>query len=272
MRATRFALTGALALVSLTALAHGPQLQITRDGGKISTRSIFREEPYNRLTDTKSVYVIPLLETSGVWYSRPNNAKSSTTGLPEYTSGPGIAFGYAAAFDTGNHFNLNLIAGLMEWSGASFSDPGVEQLQAYRTNSAGVIQSSAVTTDSLTVSDPATMAYGNISSINAGSHSGTSFRLLGDGAIPGGGDDGVYLLTMTLSSTQSTVVDSDPYYFVLHKNAADADVEAAVDELLYSLRIGSRYVQFVPEPGSMTLALIGAAGVLLRQRSKKRRG
>lgn len=272
MRAIKFALAIALAPGSLPAFAHGPQLQITRDGNKITTRSIFLEEPYTMLTDEKRVYVIPLLETSGVWYSRPNNAKNSTTWLPEYTSGPGIAFGYGAAFTTGNHFDLNLIDGLLAWNGASFSDPGMEQLQAYRTNSAGAIQSSAVTNGSLTESSPATMVYGNISSISAGSHSGTSFRLLGDGENPGGGDDGVYLLSMTLSSSESIVGDSDPYYFVLHKNAVDVEVAAAVDGLLSSLSIGPQYVQYVPEPGSMTLAAFGAASVFVRQRSRKQRG
>src|SRR5688572_25608421 len=112
MRATTFALSMALALGSLPALAHGPQIQITRDNHQITTRRLLREEPYSaQLTPPTTVYAIPLLETEDVWYSRPNNTPSATLpGAPEYLSGPGIAYGYdqvdggPRAFASGNRF------------------------------------------------------------------------------------------------------------------------------------------------------------------------
>ena len=67
---------------------------------------------------------------------------------------------------------------------------------------------------------------------NSGAHSGASFRLLGDGISPTApSDDGVYLLSMTYSSSQVGLNDSDPFYFVLHKNASATDVAAAVNSL-----------------------------------------
>ena len=123
-------------LICTDAFAHGPQIQLTRDGDTITTRRLFREEPYaSSLTPPTSVYVIPMLETSGEWYSRPNNRPSATLpGQPEYLSGPGIAYGYdqvdggTRAFASGQHFELNLIAGLKWWNGSAFVDPGLEQI------------------------------------------------------------------------------------------------------------------------------------------------
>ena len=134
-----------------------------------------------------AVYVIPLLETGGVWYARPNDQPSATLpGLPEYLSGPGIAYGYdqvdggPRAFANGQHFELNLIDGLQWWNGSAFVDPGLEQIEAFRSSG-----SPAITSDSLTPASPATLAYSNVSaSYNATAHSSASFRLLGDGAAP----------------------------------------------------------------------------------------
>jgi hypothetical protein len=202
---------------------------------------------------------MPLLETGGVWYSRPNNAPSNTLpGQPEYLSGPGIAYGFdqvdggPRAFASGQHFELNLIDGLQRWDGSAFNDPGLEQIEAFRSSG-----SPAVTNDSLTPGSPATLAYSNVSATyNAEAHSSASLRLLGDGSSPTApSDDGVYLLSMTYGSSEAGLNDSDPFYFVLHKNAPAADVAAAVG----SLGIAPWKVQYVPEPGATVLLAVGAA-------------
>jgi hypothetical protein len=272
MRAPKFALALIIALAAATAHAHGPQIQITRDGDKITTRRVLIEEPYSSsLSAPTRVYVIPLLETGGVWYSRPNRAPSPVLpGLPAFLSGPGIAYGYDQAdggprgFASGNHFDLNLIDGLQWWNGSAFEDPGLEEIEAFRSSG-----SPAVTNDSLTPGSPATLSYSNVSaSYNAEVHSSASFRLLGDGASSTAeGDDGVYLLSMTYSSTQPGLAASDPFYFVLHKNANSADIEAAVG----SLGFGARLVQYVPEPSSVLLLVIGCASAAAARRTRNHR-
>jgi hypothetical protein len=268
MRATSYALSFMLAFSSASALAHGPQLQLTREDNQIVTREILREEPYTVLTDPKRVYVIPLTETQDVWYTRPNNSPSATTpGLPEYLSGPGIAFGYdqldggPRVFTSGFRFELNLIDGLQWWDGSTFVDPGLEQIEAFRSSG------SAITNDTLTAVTPARMPYGNVSATyDAGAHSGASFRMLGDGASSSvEGDDGVYLLSMSYASTEPGLDPSEPFYFLLHKNAADSAVEAAVNGLLSSTSIDASFVQYVSEPGSALLMTM-CLGILCARR------
>jgi hypothetical protein len=263
----------ALALITIApACAHGPQLQITRDDDKITTRRVFREEPYTTsLSPPTSVYVIPLIETGGIWYSRPNNTPSDTLpGQPEYLSGPGIAFGYdqvdggPRAFAGGQHFELNLIDGLQWWNGSAFVDPGLEEIEAFRSSG-----TPAITGDSLTPGAPATLAYSNVSATyNSGVHSGASFRLLGDGvSSTASSDDGVYLLSMTYGSTELGLDDSEPFYFVLHKNATAADVTAAAN----SLGFAPSLVQFVPEPSTAALLAVGAVWLTTNRSSRNRR-
>jgi PEP-CTERM motif-containing protein len=247
-----------LALAALPVFAHGPQIQLTRDDSTITTRRLIREEPYAaRLTPPTSVYVIPLLETGGVWYARPNNQPSATIpGVPEYVSGPGITYGYDQVgggprdFASGFRFELKLIDALKWWNGAAFVDPETEQIEAFRSSGAP-----AVTNDLLTPSTPATLAFGNVSaSYNAEVHSSASFRLLGDGTnATAPSDDGVYLVRMLYASTEPGLAPSLPFYFVLHKNASTADVHSAVS----TLGVATSLVQYVPEPTSALLLLLG---------------
>jgi hypothetical protein len=269
MRAPMLALAASAALAATAARAHGPQIQITRDNDQITTRRILREEPYSaRLTRPTTVYAIPLLETDGIWYSRPNNTPSATLpDVPEYISGPGIAYGYdqldggPPAFASGRRFELKLIDGLQWWNGAAFVDPGSEQVEAFRSSGAP-----AVTSDSLTPASPATLAYGNVSATyNSGAHSSASFRLLGDGASATvEGDDGIYLLSLIYASTEPSLNASEPFYFLLHKNAVAADIESAVG----SLGVAPSFVQYVPEPSAAALFAIGVATLALRKRGR----
>jgi hypothetical protein len=272
MRALMIALAVSAALVATAARAHGPQIQLTRDGNKITTRRLLREEPYStRLTPPTTIYVIPLLETQGVWYSRPNNTPSATLpGLPEYVSGPGIAYGYdqidggPRAFGSGQHFELNLIDGLKSWNGMTFVDPGAEQIEAFRSTG-----TPAVTSDSLTLASPATLVYGNVSATyNPMAHSGASFRLLGDGINPTvEGNDGIYLLSMNYASSEPGLEASEPFHFVLHKNALASDIASAVT----SLGFASFSVQYVPEPSTAVFTAIGLTTLAMCRRASAAR-
>jgi hypothetical protein len=265
MRALTIALAATAALAANAASAHGPQIQLTRDDNQITTRRILREEPYaTRLTRPTSVYAIPLLETQSIWYARPNNTPSATIpGIPEYISGPGIAYGYdqadggPRAFAGGQRFELRLIDGLKWWNGSVFVDPGLEQIEASRSSGSPVM-----TSDSLTAATPATLAFGNVSATyTSTAHSGANFRLLGDGvSATAAGDDGIYLLSMVYASTEPGLGASEPFYFLLHKNAPVADIASAVS----FMNVAAASVQFVPEPSGVVLLVIGAAGLTPR--------
>ena len=88
-------IAAAVALTTQFASAHGPQIQITGESGQIATRRLLPDGPYSTtLTAETSVYVMPLREHLGVWYSRPNGAIHPVLQTPEFFSGPGIAYGY----------------------------------------------------------------------------------------------------------------------------------------------------------------------------------
>ena len=72
---------------------------------------------------------------------------------------------------------------------------------------------------------------------------------------------------MNYSSTQAELSASDPFFFVLHKNASGAEVEAATS----SLSVAPSLVQYVPEPGSAVLLAAGAACLAINRRSRRRR-
>ncbi len=272
MRALMLALAILACAVASTSRAHGPQIQITRDNNQITTRRLLREEPYSsRLTRPTSVYVIPLLETQGVWYARPNNSASQTLpGLPEYLSGPGIAYGYdqadggARAFASGQHFELQLIDGLRQWNGASFVDPGLEEIEAFRTSGA-----SATTDDSLTAAAPAVLSFSSVSATyNSGAHSGALFRLIE--APPNAlapSDDGVYLLSMSYASTEPGLTQSAPFFFLLHKNALQQEIQSAVSALGFA----ASSVQYVPEPSAMAIGALTTVLLVLPYRSARSR-
>src|SRR4029079_6592449 len=119
--------------VANSAFAHGPQIQITNDNGKIVTRELFIEQPYDQvLSSPKSVYVMPLSPSAVAggteWYARPNQSVTGGVGLPTYVCGPGIAYGYGSTYNpatgtgtvglpVGSHFMLSLNDRLKRWNG-----------------------------------------------------------------------------------------------------------------------------------------------------------
>jgi hypothetical protein len=268
MRVALIAFSIGAALASASALAHGPQIQLTRDNNQITTRRLFREEPYDSLSSPTKLYVIPLMETAGIWYVRPNNEPSATIpGSPEYLSGPGVAYGHDQLdggprhFGSGFRFELRFVDGLQWWDGSAFVDPGFEEIEAFRSSG-----TPAITNDTLTLGSPATLAYGNVSATyNSNAHSSASFRLLGDGVNAAvEGDDGIYLLTMLYASTEPGLGSSVPFQFLLHKNADSADIHAAVEHL----GLTSASVQYVPEPACHIFVMLGLSSLLAKRRQR----
>jgi hypothetical protein len=97
--------------------------------------------------------------------------------------------------------------------------------------------------------------------------------MLGDGADPlSATPDGVYFVGMQLSSSQNGLAPSDPYYFVLYKNASVAAISGAIG----SLGVPAGQIQWtaLPEPATKACLLVGvalaSAGRLRRQRRSPR--
>lgn len=257
-----------------TALAHGPQMQITNDNGKIVTRQVIPDGPYStQLTSPKTTYVMPLLESSGVWYSRPNPEVDAITQAPLFPSGPGLAYGYDLAdggdqaFAAGSVLSVQLIAGLQKWDGSQFVDAGSTQLKAFR-GSDPTIQTPdanfAITSDAAPFDSLSLAAIGaNYGADGTEAHASIRYALLGDGTSPTSATaDGVYLVKMQLTSSQTDLSSSDPYQFVLYKNANALALSAAVS----SLNVSADQVQYVPEPGTCGLVGMGLLALVARVR------
>jgi MYXO-CTERM domain-containing protein len=274
MRTRMFVFGVCALLAAASANAHGPQIQVTIDNNKIVTRHLIQDGPYSdSLTAPISVYVMPIEEFGGVWMSRPNNALLA--GVPQFPSGPGLAYGYdmadggPQAFAEASVLSVGFLDGLKPWNGALFADPGATQLKGFRGSDAGIttpVENYAVTSDSGPFDSLSLPAIGAVYS--AESHSSLRWALLGDGSSPtSASPDGVYLLRLQLSSTQNGLAPSDPYYYLLHKNAAPDAIAAAIDHL----GVAPELVQVVPEPATWMLALVslGGAGWIARRRSHR---
>jgi hypothetical protein len=259
------------ALVAQFSAAHGPQIQITGETGKITTRRLLLDGPYSStLTAETSVYVMPLKEHLGVWYSRPNGEINPVLQTPAFFSGPGIAYGFGynpanptdVDFIPGSVFRLEFTAGLKLWNGATFADAGVTELESFRGSFASP-SAIARTSDSSPFSSLAYDAV-NFTVEGAEVHNTSRFRLLGDGSSPTkASPDGVYLLSLRLTNTRMAA--SDPFFFVLNKNSNLATVEAAVA----SLNVAPNLVQFVPEPGSAAIVMVGFAAITISARRRR---
>jgi hypothetical protein len=263
MRTRSVLLIGCVALAASTASAHGPQIQLTNDNNKIVTRELLLDGPYSTvLSAPKRVYVMPVLPFDGAWYSRPNSAIDPILLVPQFPSGPGLAYGYdladggPQAFEAGSVLSVGFTAGLKRWDGAAFVDAGATELKAFRGSNPDISTPAAnfaITSDTGpfdSVSMAAVAAgYG---SEGAEVHGGLRFALLGDGTSPTStSPDGIYLLSLQLSSTQAGLTASEPYYFVLNKGGAWSSVEAAVGTLGVSPALQQ---WLVPEPASALIA------------------
>jgi hypothetical protein len=272
-------LLAAVSVYAGTAGAHGPQIQITAEAGRIVTRRVVDDANYHTaLTSPTSTYVIPLAEYLGVWRAQPDGTLLPDS-TPQYVGWPGFAYGYGydsatnpAPFPLGSKFVLGFTAGLKRWDGAAYVDAGATEAEAYRGSSAAP-SALAKTSD---VGPFASLMFPGGAGVSftaegADVHNSVHYRMLGDGAsLTSPLADGVYLLSMQLGSTDSSLTASDPYYFVLTKNAASAEVSAAVS----ALGVAPGAVQYVvPEPlaGGMALAAsIGVLGVARRRVAPRR--
>ncbi len=237
-----------LGLIPVRAYGHGPQIQIGIENNRIVTRGLFDNEPYNGgVTPKQRVYEIPMTQRSLAdandgWYAEPNSAIPFT--------GPGIATALGG-FSTGSILSQTFADGLRIWDGAAFVDPGTEQIDAYRgaTHTAGAVTSDAGPFQSY--------AFTPISG-SSDEHKTAFFRLLGDGMLPDtASDDGVYLLSLKLTTDEAGVADSLPYYFLLNKNASAGD---AADALAYLNE------NIVPEPATVLMLAAAGAGVARRRK------
>jgi hypothetical protein len=262
-----------LAVCPAISFAHGPQIQITGDEGKIVTRELIGDGPYSdSLTSPISAYVMPVLPLGDVWYSRPNTeADALDPELPAFYSGPGFAYGYdqavggPQAFAAGSELTLKFTNSLKVWNGIAFETEATVAFEAFRgatvakTTSAAPYQAIGFTPGGISE---------NYGSEGAEAHGTIRYRMLGDGTSASvTGPDGIYLMTMQLESTAAGLSASDPFYFVLHKNASPQSLSAAVA----SLGFDAGRVQYVPEPSMIgMLALAGAlTGFAGRRRSRR---
>ena len=248
MRARTFVIALILSTVCEATFAHGPQMQVTLDNNKITTRRILDDDYTSAgVTPATSVYVIPVLPVTFV-----GQPVARVKPVNEQTFGPGVAYGYdqldGGAPDFTAPFSLH-VAGLEIWDGTSFAPTGAEQL--------GLLQASGnVNPDSTKTTVAGTdLAVAVSATYTATAHSSIRYSLLGDGNDPyAASRDGVYLATLQLSGTQSpAITPSDPYYFVLNKNASPEALSAAIG----SLGVALGMIQIIPEPAAALLAICG---------------
>lgn len=265
------------ALVASAACAHGPQIQITVDTAnshKITTRQLLLDEPYSStlgLTAPAAIYVMPASPVTYLGQAVARVKPSDTS-----TAGPGFTYGYDQTIGSSRFFSANLnlhAAGLQIWDGTSFipTGPGKEQI--------GLLQSSSnVIADTAKTAPGGTyLAIAITPNYTADAHSSVRYTLLGDGVDPyAPSRDGIYLLALQLLPTQSTpsIRPSDPFYFVVGKNAAAGELANVVNAFAASRGIASSFVQYVaavPESGSLCLIAAGCIGAgLLSCRCSRR--
>jgi hypothetical protein len=294
--------------VASSVFAHGVQTQITFNPttGKIETRQVVATStdvpadfPYGLTTAPQArVFVMPLLVSQlplgDGYYTRPTDVRNPITSAPLHASGPGLTYlfdyqdptsGWAHTGSStlpnlaGTSFTYTFVDGLKSWSGAAWTDAGTEQAQMIRNGGTGTFTPSTVNAITSDVGPFASMPLTAISATAPGAtsipHSSLSFRLLGDGvSSTAASDDGIYLLSLRLSSTavygssNTPVGDSDPFYLVMYKNTSLADAAAAANSFAMANGIPLAQVQLaVPEPA--TLGTIAGAAALLVRRSRK---
>jgi hypothetical protein len=233
-------------LITTPVLAHGPQMQITIDGGKIVTREVFADEPYTPFAPEQWLYHFNMAQralgdANDGWYAQPSAATAFT--------GPGIAT-ELGGFATGSVISLRFTDGLKIWNGSAFVDPGAEQIEAFRglPKVAGAISSDGGPFNSFAFTAIANSEH---------EHKTARFRLLGDGAgsnTPS--DDGMYLIAMQLATDQPGVDASHPFYFLLNKNASPEHQTQAL----------AAATALVPEPSGALLLFVAGAIVISRRK------
>lgn len=257
----RTLLRAALALLILPAAAsaHGPQLQITNDGGQIVTRSVLVND-YSALSDEKSAYVIPV--TSVLDTDFPTSWRATADESGAYPFGPGLAYGLGATFPTNSTLTISFLEELMLWDGGAFVSAGDVELAALRTSNPNA---SSLTGNTAVTGGPdwdAEVAIGD--SYDSGAHASVTHVLLGDGVDPAAAvADGLYRAKLQIASSDASIAASDPIYLLLSKNANDQ-----VGQAVASLGLPAGAVQYftVPEPTTAALAALTLLAPVWRRR------
>lgn len=288
-----FSSVAAAVAVTLTpspALAHGPQIQLTNDGGKIVTRRLFLDGPYNEgaASPATSVYVMPLAATA---VTVPDGLGGTVTQTWAYAkpadgsaSGPGLAYGHGAtgsatlpptynpAFPYGSKFTWSFTDTLKRWDGSAFVDDGPEQLDGGRYSGTSLV-AGAKSTDAgpfqgfdLPVAAPTGNAAAVFDPHALDAHTSARFRLLGDGTSPAAaGRAGIYLASLKLTTDAPGIAASEPFQFVVYQGVG-LDAVASVVASQFGARAAAGQVQFVPEPGAVGAVVMAGGGLLARRR------
>jgi hypothetical protein len=254
----------ACAAISSQALAHGPQMQITVDGGKLTTRNVLTNT-YAPLTDEKRVYAMPVLSVGDLDFGTSWRAIPDTN--PAYPWGPGAAYGVGATLPINSTLTLSFLDELKVWNGASFVSAGATVLAALRTGNPGP---TSLTGNAAFSGGPDVTAEVVIGASYAeDAHASATYVLLGDGVSPTAVvADGVYLATLGWSSSDPLVAPSDPFYMVLNKGPATQLMSA-----IGSLGFTPSAVQYlsIPEPSAFVLAALGMTALSLVAASRRTR-
>jgi len=264
---------GVLAAVASSATAHGPQIQITSDNNKIVTRQLQPGNSYsstNGLTTPASVYVLPV---KSVLFNGNPIARVQPIDIEVF--GPGFTYGYDQSVPMPGplKFTAGLelhVEGLQIWNGTSFVDTGAgkEQL-GIRQSSSNVLADTHKTVmgGNVDVPIPISAPY------PADAHSSVRYQLLGDGlSETTASRDGIYLVTLELSGTQTTpsLLPSDTFYYILSKNVDYNALTNAVSSFAAKQNIAANRVQYapgvIPEPSAIVLAGIGIIAATIRLR------
>lgn len=256
---TQLIWAAACAAISSQALAHGPQMQITVDGGKLTTRHVLTDV-YAPLTDEKRVYAMPVtlvddFDFGPSWRVTPESN-------PAYPYGPGAAYGVGATLPTNSTLTLSFLDELKVWDGASFISSGEIQLSAMRTGNPNPTSLAGNAAFSSNNAIKATITIGANYSEEA--HTSVTYVFLGDAVLPTMDvSDGVYLAKLGWSSSDPLVAPSEPFYYVLNKSPATQLMSA-----IGSLGFAPSAVQYlaIPEPSAFVLAALGITAASRRAR------
>jgi hypothetical protein len=257
---TQFVLASLLCAIAAQSQAHGPQMQITVDSGKITTRNVMINT-YAPLTDEKSVYVMPLKSVADIDF--PTSWRAFPDANPANPFGPGAAYGVGSTFPTNSTLTLSFLDELKVWNGASFVSAGATELAALRTSNPGSASLAGNAAFSGGPDLTAEVAIG--ASYTEDAHASVTYVILGNGVSPAAlVADGVYLATLGWSSSDPLVSPSDPFYYVLNKGPATQLMSA-----IGSLGFDSASVQYltIPEPSALVLAALGMVAASRRTRS-----
>jgi hypothetical protein len=168
--------------------------------------------------------------------------------------------------------SLNLdVAGLQIWDGSAFIPTGANNEQVgLLASTSNVIADTAKTTAA-----GADLSIAIAAGYTVDAHSSMRYTLLGDGLDPyAASRDGIYLMTLQLSGTQSvpSLSPSAPFYYILAKNVGAIDLTTVVNRFAAAHAISSDLVQYaanVPEPTAASLIVVAAVCQILSRRSRR---